>query len=289
MTIKVDMAEAAGECVLMLGDATSLVEKFLGAQICRDGGFAGRSPKSDLYYTVFGIAGLQAVGSQPEYHRFQSYLSGISCEKLTDLVHLAAYIRCRALSGMAIKTSKMAELMIRFRTRDGGFGNFFDKTKGNIYSCFLALGAYQDMDCEMPDENKLLNFVESLKLDGGGYVNRHGSKAASAPTTAAAMAIRYYLDGSKESDSLEWLAKQRKHGGFIAGESVCAPDLLSTAVSLYSLGLWGEDVGPWREETLDFIDSLWSGRGGFHGNWFDNVIDCEYTYYGLLALGNLIP
>jgi len=32
---------------------------------------------------------------------------------------------------------------------------------------------------------------------------------------------------------------------------------------------------------------LWTNRGGFYGNWLDDTLDCEYTYYGLLALGHL--
>ena len=39
-------------------------------------------------------------------------------------------------------------------------------------------------------------------------------------------------------------------------------------------------------EGLGF-DSLWNAAGGFHGNWTDDTLDCEYTYYGLLALGHL--
>jgi hypothetical protein len=35
------------------------------------------------------------------------------------------------------------------------------------------------------------------------------------------------------------------------------------------------------------VDSLWDATGGFHGNWTDDMLDCEYTYYGLLALGHL--
>jgi hypothetical protein len=42
-----------------------------------------------------------------------------------------------------------------------------------------------------------------------------------------------------------------------------------------------------KEPCLDFIDSLWSAAGGFHGNWADDTLDPEYTYYGLLALGHL--
>ena len=65
-----------------------------------------------------------------------------------------------------------------------------------------------------------------------------------------------------------------------------------------------------RARCLDFLDSLWStphqlitsglpteslARSssaeqlvrGFRGNWADETLDCEYTYYGLLALGHL--
>ena len=41
------------------------------------------------------------------------------------------------------------------------------------------------------------------------------------------------------------------------------------------------------ERCLDFVDSLWNADGGFHGNWTDDYLDCEYTFYGLLALGHL--
>jgi hypothetical protein len=42
-----------------------------------------------------------------------------------------------------------------------------------------------------------------------------------------------------------------------------------------------------RERCLDFIDSLWTNKGGFHGHWADDDLDAEYTFYGLLALGHL--
>jgi hypothetical protein len=42
-----------------------------------------------------------------------------------------------------------------------------------------------------------------------------------------------------------------------------------------------------KEPCLDFVDTLWTNQGGFYGNWADDTLDCEYTYYGLLALGHL--
>ncbi len=65
------------------------------------------------------------------------------------------------------------------------------------------------------------------------------------------------------------------------------PDLLSTATALHALAGLERDLSPVRESCLDFIDTLWSNEGGFHGHWSDDALDCEYTYYGLLALGHL--
>jgi hypothetical protein len=46
---------------------------------------------------------------------------------------------------------------------------------------------------------------------------------------------------------------------------------------------------PWREHrdgVLDFLDSLWTAEGAFHGSWADDQPDAEYTFYGLVALGH---
>jgi len=65
------------------------------------------------------------------------------------------------------------------------------------------------------------------------------------------------------------------------------PDLLSTATALHALSLVGASMDEMREKHLDYLDMLWSPQGGFRGHLADNVVDCEYTYYGLLSLGCL--
>ena len=65
------------------------------------------------------------------------------------------------------------------------------------------------------------------------------------------------------------------------------PDLLSTATALHALAAVGAPLDDLREPCLDFLDSLWDHRGGFHGSWADDALDCEYVFYGLLALGHL--
>ena len=39
-------------------------------------------------------------------------------------------------------------------------------------------------------------------------------------------------------------------------------------------------------KLLDFLDSLWTNTGAFHGSWADDEPDVEYTFYGLVALGH---
>jgi len=87
----------------------------------------------------------------------------------------------------------------------------------------------------------------------------------------------------------KWLRDQlHPQGGFVAVPGAPMPDLLTTATALHALAAL--EVRLTEEQTdccLDFIDTLWDATGGFHGNWSDDYLDCEYTFYGLLALGHL--
>jgi prenyltransferase beta subunit len=91
---------------------------------------------------------------------------------------------------------------------------------------------------------------------------------------------------------LQWLAARAEpYGGFSAiptGPDMAIPDLLSTATAVHALTLVGVDMEEIRERNLDYLDALWSVQGGFRGHPADDVLDCEYTYYGLMSLGDLV-
>ena len=91
------------------------------------------------------------------------------------------------------------------------------------------------------------------------------------------------------ADAGQWLLNQlHPAGGFLAMPNAPIPDLLSTATTLHALACLDRTLdAAQKEKCLDFLDSLWSGEGGFHGHWADDYLDAEYTYYGLLALGHL--
>jgi hypothetical protein len=89
------------------------------------------------------------------------------------------------------------------------------------------------------------------------------------------------------TDTVQWLlARAHPEGGFCASEAAPMPDLLSTATALHALSGQKVSVAHLKEQTLDFLDTLWTGKA-FCGTWADDEPDCEYTYYGLLAMGHL--
>ena len=80
-----------------------------------------------------------------------------------------------------------------------------------------------------------------------------------------------------------WLtARQNETGGFHASEIAPIPDLLSTAVALFTLRLIGEHP----QSASRFIEAHWLDIGSFAPTLLDEYSDVEYLFYGLLALGS---
>lgn len=286
------MHAASSRAKRLLGDSRELVADFVRGQINSDGGFRGRAEQSDLYYTVFAVEALAALGAKIEDGRILRYLQKFAGGESLDLVHLACLIRCRADLSESSAESNLNETIIRnvekFRSDDGGYGNSTGMKRGTAYGCFLAMGAYQDAGVEMADASDLASCVRSLQTPDGSFANEPSGAVGLTPATAAALMVLHYLDEPVESCSTDWLGRQFcDKGGFVAMPNAPLPDLLSTATALHALSVLGVSLDRIAQRCLDFIDSLWSSEGAFHGNWADEVLDCEYTYYGLLAMGHL--
>ena len=120
-------------------------------------------------------------------------------------------------------------------------------------------------------------------------IARPASLAGTRPVGSnRAVAVARHLGLAVSPDIAPWLLDTCfREGGFCASPLVGVPDLLSTATALHTLAALEFPFGTIQEICLDYIDTLWSSRGGFYGHWADDVLDCEYTYYGLLALGHL--
>lgn len=98
------------------------------------------------------------------------------------------------------------------------------------------------------------------------------------------LAMQHQSDGQPDPDLLVWLrARQDETGGFHATDEAPIPDLLSTAVALFTLRLVGAEV----RDATDFIHAHWLDNGGFAPTVLDDYSDVEYVFYGLLALGSI--
>ena len=187
-----------------------------------------------------------------------------------------------------VPTERILAGIERYRTPDGGYNQSIPAEYGTAYAAFLAIGAYQDFGVEIRDAGRLLNSLESLRSHDGGYGNLPGAPAGVTTATAAVVAAKRQFHQPLDPALAEWLlARHSPTGGFFALPGAPIPDLLSTATALHALSGLHVPMNGIREPCLDFIDTLWTNRGGFYGHWSDDGIDTEYTYYGLLAIGHL--
>jgi len=150
------------------------------------------------------------------------------------------------------------------------------------------LAAYQDLGLPMPNPLGLVQCLKFLETADGAWANERAIKLGATNSTAAAATLLRQLSMPIHPAVGDWLmARQHPDGGFLAVPSAPLPDLLSTATALHALAGLQRDFSSLKERCLDFVDTLWTNAGGFHGHWGDDFLDCEYTYYGLLALGHL--
>jgi prenyltransferase beta subunit len=274
------------------------VREFLRRQLAPNGGFRGRDGRSDLYYTVFGLEASLALGVELPRERISAYLQGFGAGDSLDLVHLTSLIRCQAgTSECCARTAGPARdstigHLLTYRSQDGGFNTVAGAPRGSVYGCFLALGACQDLDLNPADVDAVAESVRSLQVSDGGYSNEPAVTVSVTPATAAAISILHYLKRPVPEAAVRWLLDRvGRQGGFAAIPSagnLAVPDLLSTATALFALARVGALAPDAREKHLGYLDSLWSPQGGFRGHRADEIVDCEYTYYGLLSLGILV-
>jgi prenyltransferase beta subunit len=286
------MLQVARLAPKMLGEAAQNVVDFLRSQQNADGGFKDRAGNSDLYYTVFGVEALVAMRAQVDPEPLTNYLRSFKDGASLDFVHRACLARGWANLPRDRLDAPTCDAILggieSHRSADGGYDATPGAAHGTLYGCFLALGAYQDLDVNVPNSRGISNCILSLRAGDGGYANGPDFPHGLTPSTAAAATLLRQLDHPAPPELGNWLlARCRAEGGFFATPQAPIPDLLSTATALHALAGLHVDFSSVKEPCLDFLDSLWSSRGGFYGTWEEDVLDCEYTYYGLLAMGHL--
>ncbi|NBB95396.1 MAG: hypothetical protein GVY16_06605 [Planctomycetes bacterium] len=291
MTIRERMIAAARRAVFCVGLEPETVVQSLRAQQQEGGAFTDRAGRADLYYTVFGVEGLLALDQPIDGDALAAWLATIDPAAL-DLVHAAALARVWAdLPGRAMPEPMrraLLDIVARHRSDDGGFAGLPACPQAGPYGCFLALGALQDLDAPEAIPYGLADALDVLRRRDGGFPAAPGGPAV-LPTTAAAVVTLAQLGQPAQTADADWLGTQRDaSGGFCVGGAADAPDLLSTAVALMALRQIDRPLaGSAAEACRQFVLSLQGDDGGFHAVPAGSTSDCEYTFYGLLALGCL--
>jgi hypothetical protein len=286
-----DMLDDARRGGADLGVRAAIVTEFIHAIQADDGGFRGRDGRTDLYYTLFGLQCARALDIPLDWERVAAFL-GRTDDRIDDLTHAASLARCWALLPRdAMTDERQAALLSRiaaFRAQDGGYALLATMHAGSVYGSFLAFLAYQDFDQHVPHPERVLACIRTLCTGDGGYANVPDTPLGTTPVTAAALVLTHALGGVVDATTIAWLiARHETGGGFTATPGAPVPDLLSTATALSALIRVGAPLSALRESCRRFVLSLFDDRGGFHGTRYDDMIDCEYTFYGLLALGCL--
>ena len=269
-------------------EASELVAGFLRAHQNPDGGFQDREGRSDLYYTVFGLDGLAALQVPLPLERVAGYLRSFGDGDGLDFVHTCCLARLWAWFPEAERPGTLLGRIEGWRTADGGYHPRKGAPRTSAYGAMLAGAAYLDWKRRPPRSWKLASGLRRLRTSDGGWSNEPGMAEGTTTATAAAVAFFRHARLTPPAELGAWLLAQiHPQGGFKAFPRAPMPDLLSTAVAVHALDGLQVDYSPFKEALLDFVDTLWSADGGFHGHWADDALDVEYTYYGMLALGHL--
>jgi hypothetical protein len=285
------MLQVARLAPKQLGESRDLVARFLRDRLNPDGGFQNRVGRSDLYYTVFGLDGLIALQEDVPVERTLGYLTAFDDGADLDFVHLSCLTRAWAALRHPVDegiAQRVVDRVESFRSADGGYSTGTGEPEGTAYAAFMAMNIYNDLGREMPNAPALSAALHTLRATDGSYGNFPGLPSGLTTTTAAVVVMMRHLGAPGDRNAGMWLLDRcHASGGFFAATEAPIPDLLSTATALHALTSLHVPLSGIRERCLDFVDTLWTNRGGFYGHWDDDAADCEYTYYALLALGHL--
>ena len=299
-------------------EALARVKAFVQKQKHYHGGFMDRAGKSDLYYTVFGYTLSLVLDIKPDVKREKEYLQSIDNKKL-DFVHLICFLRSEFLLKL-IKLQQLANFDLRkdlkngfienltikqisrsirnehkaifdelelYRSVDGGFNhNEKNARHSTIYANFLVWTLFTDLGFKKEELKQICDSCKSHQLHNGAFANENGSMDGVSAATAAGLIM---MNSTKNADlSNQWLKSNiTSKGGIKAAQGAPIADLLSTATAYLALQLSGENLEPFAENSLNFINLHWDESGGFFGSIADMVCDVEYTYYALLGIGVL--
>ncbi len=249
-------------------DAVSEIREFVLRRQHTSGGFVDRAGNPDLYYSLFGFYLAKTLGLNEILRATGAYAENETGGNIPDCIHL----QCTAILIAELSDNKMLLKDLRKKIR---WNLSKQIEKQPEYGAFVTL-----LSCyHTGDYNSVFSVMRHLK---------RLKEKETLPSTVIAALIVMHSSIKKLTGNLigKLIAFYDGKGGFRAVKTAPVTDMLSTAVSLYSLRYSGYDLRMIKPDCLRFIDSHYI-NGGFCSNILDRDPDIEYTFYGLLALGSL--
>lgn len=271
--------------------AREAILDFLLKQRDPSGGYHNRNGTPDIYYTAFAMETRTGLGNPDTSPALEAYLN-MQAQR-TDLRLPERVCLVRALAHLdAAHPAIPAHLhtLETYRSRDGGYAPApGGAERSSAYAPFLVSLAWADAGKELPERGQAAEAVLALRRADGGFANDDALQVSATPPSAAAAVFLHTHPGFDPEPTHAFLQRRTSPtGGLYAVPGAPLPDLLSTATGLHALAVGDAELTTLRETCLAFVEGLWHEDGGFRAHALDPVPDCEYTYYGLLALGHLL-
>jgi prenyltransferase beta subunit len=268
--------------------AQERVAGYLQGQRAPDGGFLGRNGASDLYYSLFALAALDALDRPLEWDPTARDQRSFGDGAPLDLVHTCCLARGLALApGGRSRAAQVVLGLDEFVAPTGGYRPTRTAEGGSISASFVAQLAYDELELTPPARARIDDCIAARRCADGAWADAPGLATGTTTVTAAATLMRS-THGRCERTVARWLAERcAPAGGFLASARAPAPDLLSTAAALLALEAIDAPRKPFTDSAMAFVESLWTDEGGFPGYSADAQSDCEFTYYALVTVGVL--
>lgn len=277
--------------------------KFLLSRQNEDGGFSGRAGGSDLYYTGFALRALAILGELhgPPAEQVAKFLTSRMTGKegivdFLSLVYGAKLLESAAgidpFAGVSAQwRESVAQTLETLRRPDGGFAKAAEGMASSTYHTFLVLVGLDLIGMPIPEPERIEKFLLSQEAPEGGFREIRASKRAGTNPTAAAIGGLRIVGGLTEDvieGTLDFLCEmQNDEGGLRANTRIPISDVLSTFTGMLTLA----DLDALHEVDTDaalrYVQGLEQPKGGFLGAAWDEVVDVEYTFYGLGCLALL--
>ena len=249
-------------------DIQGEIKNHILKSITKEGGFADRGGKTDLYYSMFGCFVAEALSVNEIFPQLKDYVKRTVTQDSLSGIHLFCgailYSKLHGFDAITEKLKKKVEIELTSKSAS--------KSEYNYFIGLLTLYYLKNYRFILKLKKRIKDFSDA--------------KESPCSLAAAEAVINKVLGKSVKEVEIKLKSLYRGNGDFAALQRAPITDLLSTAVALYALHFIDSDIKNIKPDCLSYVDGLYL-NGGFCATEMDFDIDIEYTFYGLLALGAL--